>query len=127
MALSKAQVNAWEFFHANAGGVVGSAAIGAWRLAQAEATAASRELSFTWEHDPYADHSWCDIKRPHEHEVLSCAVRDRDGRVLASLSGIFDAGRKYARVVEAELALEALEQIKAPVKHCATCTCEVTS
>ena len=43
-----------------------------------------------------------------EHETLVCTVRNSDGKVLASLGGICSPGRNYSRVIEAELAEEAI-------------------
>ena len=42
------------------------------------------------------------------NEVLCATLKDKDGHVLESLGGIGDPSRDYARMVEAELSLEAL-------------------
>jgi len=78
-------------------------------LARAEAEAERRGWIVDWEHDP---EEWQgDVERPFE--VLTAILRDGDGQVLASLGGIGMTGnrktdRDYGRVIEAELADEAL-------------------
>ncbi len=70
-------------------------------------------VSFAWLIDPDTDSSeWCD--EPPAYDQWVCVCRDPNGNVLASLGGI-DFGRDgspysdpYRRVVEAELAQEAL-------------------
>ena len=88
-------------------------------LAEAEAWAKDHELTFTWEHDPFGelgDHeAWCEAGCGRSHEILLCLARYRDGEVAASLSGIIDPDRNYARVIEAELALEARAETLASV------------
>jgi hypothetical protein len=82
---------------------------GAQELARAEAEAEARGWKVEWEHDP---EEWQgESERPFE--VLTAVLRDADGNVMASLGGIGMSGkssddRAYGRVVEAELALEAL-------------------
>lgn len=88
---------------------------GARRLAEAAEDAHAAGCSFDWDIDPYTDSSeWSDDPEPWEQ--WCCVMRDSDGTVLASLYGI-DFGRDgspwsdpYRRVVEAELALEALSR-----------------
>lgn len=76
-------------------------------LAKAERLAERFGLTFQWEHDPGAEplDSWDDDV---EHVAESCVCFAPDGRPLASLCGIWDADDTYRRVVEAELASEAL-------------------
>lgn len=82
-------------------------------LANAERRGARAELSFGWSIDPDNDSSeWCD--EPPAYEQWACVCRDANGIAVASLGGI-DFGRDglpysdpYRRVVEAELAQEAL-------------------
>jgi hypothetical protein len=75
-------------------------------LARAEAEASARGWRVEWEGDPeLPDH---DIADYEPKEVLGAVLRDQHGHVLASLWGIMDPSRNYARVIEAELALEAL-------------------
>lgn len=82
---------------------------GAQALARAEAEATARGWRVDWEEDP---EEWQgDSERPFE--VLSAVLRDAEGRVLASLGSIGMTGNRrtdadYGRVVEAELAAEAL-------------------
>lgn len=95
------------FFKENAGSVVGQRALGALKLARAEKLASDRGYSVEWEHDPDPDLSWADDReRKSIREVLCARLVSPDGQTEESLCGIVDPGRKYARVVEAELALE---------------------
>jgi hypothetical protein len=60
-----------------------------------------------------AHEDWCARERARRepscsHEVLWCALVDAEGAQLASLGGTIDPDRDYRRVIEAELALEAL-------------------
>lgn len=87
---------AFRFFHANAGGIVGQSALGAWDLAKAEEVASDRDWQVTWEYDDFEPGSECAI------------LHDEEGNVLASLGGIGGATDEYRRVVQAELASEAL-------------------
>lgn len=80
---------------------------GAKALARAEAEASARGWRVDWEGDPeLPDH---DIPDYEPKEVLGAVLRDEHGSVLASVWGIMDPDRNASRVVEAELALEALE------------------
>ena len=92
---------------------------GRWRgaLALADAERRARENVWTaeWEPDVWPHgHAGCDC----EHlEHMSCVLYDRRGVVLASLGSICGAGQNgYARVVEAELALEALAEIQSALE-----------
>ena len=110
-----AMVRAYFFFRQYGGGVVGEDALRSWRLARAEEYADAQEWTFTWEYDPSPDLSWCDdcakrshLRPGHEHpEVFTCLLRDESGKALASLGSI-EGDRNYRRVVQAELALEAM-------------------
>jgi len=94
-----------DFFKKHAG----AKARGARRLADAEAEAEERGWKVDWEDDP---EEWQgDDERPFE--VLTAVLRDGEGNVLDSLGGIGMTGNRledqnYGRVVEAELAVEAL-------------------
>jgi hypothetical protein len=68
-------------------------------------------LTFSWVDDDAADPSWV---QPGSgvNEVLGCVVKDRHGDVLASLWGITDPDNAYCREVEADLAAEALAEIR---------------
>lgn len=123
--------NAFAFFKAHAGGIVGEAAKGALALARAEAWAQTNAysdvtgtgLEYVWEFDEFADWSWLEqdfipqSERDKEHEVTQvalvrvtkCTECGKETReTLASLGGIFDADANYRRVIEAELALEVM-------------------
>lgn len=80
---------------------------GAIDLARAESIAASRGWRAKWEHsqEPY---EMGDAETDMPSEVLDCLLYDENGSVIGSLGQIGDPSRQYARVVEAELASEAL-------------------
>lgn len=99
---------AYEFFRKHAGYVVGKSAAGALALARAEAAACALGWEVEWEHDGF---EW-DGEGDAPEEVLAAVLKDEDGNVLEVLGGIGDPDRNYARVVEAELALEALARKK---------------
>lgn len=115
-ANSKAALRrAFGFFHENAGWAAGRKAIGALELARAEAAAANNGWRVVWSQDEdpdLGDHAyWCADERAgrqHDHDVECADLQDDTGHTLATLCGIIDADRDYRRVVEAELALEAL-------------------
>jgi hypothetical protein len=101
------------FFKRHAGGIVGEASKGALALARAERYARDHDWETEWKWDDDADWSWLDQKgfekeKAKDHEVYYAVLRNKNGTVLASLGGIFDPSREYQRVVEAELALEAM-------------------
>jgi hypothetical protein len=79
---------------------------GAFRLAAAECALENRGARVEWEHDE-APYDPGDNVGYEPKEVLCAVLRDSSGKVLESLCGIDDPTRAYARVVEAELALEA--------------------
>lgn len=90
-------------------------------LARAEREAQRQGIRFQWQNDELgcigcdcrSDDCPCSTGEPHE--TLYCFAyqpSENDSRViLASLGGICGATDSYRRVVEAELALEALEQL----------------
>jgi hypothetical protein len=91
------------------------------RLADAEKKARAAGISFQWEIDPdIKSADWIDPKEDGDEyrgpwETWKCIAIDGENNHVASLSGI-DFGRNgepwgdnYRRVVEAELALEAIE------------------
>lgn len=93
-------------------GCIGQDALSAWQLAKARCIAELAEWEFGWPWDDCPDLSWMsDEERQKEHEVLGCVLRDSSGNVRDSLWGIVDPDDEYARLVEAELALEALGAI----------------
>lgn len=87
----------------------------AQRLAKAEREAFSRGWRVDWDQEMDPDLSWCDEcssgehdKYEHMNSTESAVLRDEEGRVLASLGNIDRPDRNYRRLVEAELADEAL-------------------
>lgn len=100
---------AYAFFKENAGYVVGRSAEGALALARAEAIASSLGWDVDWEEDP-EEYQMGDAEEEPPNEVYNAMLRDEDGKVIGSLGGIGDPSRSYQRVVEAELALEALHE-----------------
>ena len=80
-------------------------------LADAEQVAIEEEWTYGWDYDQYPDLSWMtDEERRGHHEVLVCVLRDSGGDVLASLGGIVDPDTNYMRVIQAELAAEAIAE-----------------
>lgn len=98
------------FFRKHAGSVIGREEENARALAHAEQEATARGWNVEWSHDPEGWDSLGDIDPETVKEVLSAVLRDENGGVLASLGSIVDPDRAYGRVVEAELALEALSE-----------------
>lgn len=96
---------------------------GKWRtareLAHAEAEAQRLNLSFNWDYDPDGcigcdcGQTDCACASSEPHETLYCWVEDEQGNNLASLGGICGADCNYKRVVEAELAQEAIAALQA--------------
>lgn len=86
---------------------------GAKLLAEAEAYALDHGWSYRWEDDPEGWDSLGDVPVEDVSEVLGVALLDENGKTLESLGGVsfghnFPDNRRYGRVVEAELALEAM-------------------
>jgi hypothetical protein len=102
--MDKSTMRAYRFFHENAVGIVGERAIGAMLQVRAEREAAERDWCFCWE--PDYDDSADGNTTPRER--FSCLLRDFEGNVLARLGSIGDPSPDYCRVIEAELAAEAL-------------------
>jgi hypothetical protein len=83
-------------------------------LAEAEAVGKRLEYSFEWDWDECPDLSFMsDEEREQEHEVLCCRIVDPETArySLASLCGIVDPDHNYRRVIEAELASEAIAEL----------------
>ncbi len=109
---------AFRFFREHAGYVVGERALCAMRLARAEERleriTEQGGARIVWDFDDFADLSWMDAEElKREHEVLACRVEFRCAscrgwQTVAALCGIVDASNDYRRVIEAELAAEAL-------------------
>jgi hypothetical protein len=108
--------DAVAFFWEHAGYCVGRRVAGACSLARAEETAADEGWAFGWFDDEPAE-DWDDDARAYRlHPAESCYVRGDTGepdagRILGSLHGIIGADANYRRVIEAELAAEALAQL----------------
>ncbi len=87
-------------------------------LAKAEARATSNGYSFAWDIDPDSNSSDFSNRKPY-YDLWFCLCRDASGHIVASLYAIdFGAGgspwgQPYRRVVEAELASEALSAVAA--------------
>lgn len=86
------------------------------RLARAEEYAKEKGWRFDWEEEQEPDLSWLEEgDDPSEHETLTVLLRDEHGHVLGSLGNVDflrhghdRENREYGRLVEAELALEAM-------------------
>lgn len=78
-------------------------------LAKAERDAAALGFTFEWTDDWSCNHEKEFSYTPHACE--SCVCYDGDSNVVASLGCIDDATREYRRMVEAELAMEALAEV----------------
>ena len=104
---------AYRFFHANMGGIVGQRALGAISLARAEEHASAHGWYSEWKYDEYGHQEYWEESGYIPEEVLACILYDEAGNVLDSLWGIGDPDRSYRRVVEAELASEALAELRA--------------
>jgi len=104
-------------------------------LAEAEVYAWDHDWVFSWEYDDNGC-SGCDCGSPDcpcasgaEHETLGCILFNREQRAhgnvippqiaLASLWGICEPTTEYRRVVEAELASEALYNLRSLALVCA--------
>lgn len=114
-------LSAYRFFR-----TMGSAADIALRLARAETYADAHGWVTAWEHDDcgedgLGDHGlWCPTARLYahtkregdrcEHEILCAVLKAPTGDILGSLGACIDVSRDYARLVSAELALEAMSE-----------------
>jgi hypothetical protein len=86
---------------------------------KAEQHARNLGWEFEWEFDQDPDLSWMtDEDRKQEHEVLCCRIPDPENTrfSLPSLCGITDPDSNYRRVVEAELASEALAEYEREIE-----------
>jgi len=82
----------------------------AFELAYAEQYAKQCGWAYQWEDDPEPDLSWA-IAEENGYEIETVemvTLYDQGGKWLDSLCGITDATREYRRVVEAELAANAM-------------------
>lgn len=126
MTIIQSTLRRFRFFRAHAGGVVGECAVGALRLARAEAllfAQAGDRVRFVWTYD--GDHDkgprdwgWSDAEvarwehQDHCCEVLSMYV---DGEMVDCLGGIWDADGDYRRVLEAEMLSTYLSSTAVPL------------
>lgn len=90
---------------------------GARALARAEQEASNHGVTFEWQWDESGcggcdcgSHD-CACSTGAEHETLGCVAKHATVRLCASLWGICGASREYRRVVEAELAQEAVAEL----------------
>jgi hypothetical protein len=118
---------AFKFFYANAGysydpktqAPAQGKAKCARSLAAAERKASALGWTFDWVFDDQpcmgceCGSESCDCFTGEPHETFGCVLRDENGESLESLWGICKPTREYRRVVEAELASEALAYRKA--------------
>lgn len=81
----------------------------AWELVKAERAGCDAGLTFEWEHEW---EQW-DGDCPAPVYLMCCLCRDASGVVVASLGmvGVNSLDDPYLRVVEAELASEALDML----------------
>jgi len=85
----------------------------AQRLAAAEAFAREADWYFEWDLDApgrMLDRPQGENGEPIGDECFYCQLLDKDGEMLECLCGIWDPSREYRRVVEAELALQAMAE-----------------
>lgn len=78
------------------------------KLARAEKFATDSGWTVEWIQDP-EEYQLGDSEEP-PREVLCAVLHDSSGNVLTSLGGIADPDKNYARVIEAELALDKMPQ-----------------
>lgn len=86
---------------------------GAHALAHAETEAARRGWWFDWQEDPYASDNEYEGAEDNDHFIVT--LRDEEGNALDTMGGVAFSkrgssmeDRNYRRVVEAEMAAEAL-------------------
>jgi hypothetical protein len=88
-------------------------------MAQAEAYAQDHQWIWEWNIDDsgcigcMCTSPNCPCSTGESHETLYCVLYDEHGEHLASLSGICGATKSYRRVIEAELAQEAMATVSA--------------
>ena len=84
-------------------------------LAKAEQYAEEQGWTVEWDYDQ-DEYQLGDAEDKMPDEVLVAVLKDADGHVLESLGGIGDPSPSYQRLVEAELALEAMPSALLPAK-----------
>ena len=87
----------------------------AMKLAKAEQHAEEQGWTVEWDYDQ-DEYQLGDAEDKMPDEVLIAVLKDADGHVLESLGGIGDPSPSYQRLVEAELALEAMPSALLPAK-----------
>lgn len=81
-------------------------------LAEAEEEVSKRGFTFEWEQDGMTNSEWTD--EGPEYYTWNCCLRDENGKIVGSLCGCDFGpegkpwGNPYMRVVQAEIALEAI-------------------
>ena len=109
-------LSAYRFFSEHAGwSTPPGKACCALAYARAERDARTLGYTFAWTADPepseYQDHKG----RWHtDYDAEMCEIIDPDGRCTGSLRGIIGATPAYRRVIEAELASEAIAREAVP-------------
>lgn len=104
-------VRRYHFFREYGATVVGESAACAFALAKAEQEAEERGFVAKWEPSQYP-YELGDAETEYPDEVWDCIVETADGALGAALCSIGDPSRAYCRVVEAQLALEVLSQVR---------------
>jgi hypothetical protein len=87
----------------------------AMKLAKAEQLAEEQGWTVEWDYDQ-DEYQLGDAEDKVPDEVLVAVLKDADGHLLESLGGIGDPSPSYQRLVDAELALEAMPSALLPAK-----------
>ena len=77
-------------------------------LVKAEEASRESGFSYTWETDKHQD-VWKKVYGTDE-EIFSCTLRNSDGEVLGTATAIVEPNDEMKRLVQAELAEEALRK-----------------
>ena len=89
-------------------------------LMMAEEYAKESDWEYDWDIDPDAE-PVDPADKDEAGEALYCRLVNRHGLVLESLYGIWEPTKEYRRVVEAELALEAMARELGMARPCGQC------
>jgi hypothetical protein len=111
-------IRAYRWFRGRSGAVGRDAAVALY-LARAELAVKDAGIRWSWEDDPYAWSDWhSDVRRGYSQESdrperieMVLAIGPDDEPLPVSLCGIFDADDDYRRLVQAELASEAIDAL----------------
>ena len=113
---------AFRFFHSRSG-AVGRAAIAAAALARAEDEAVCRGWRYDWAQDVLCDcaqdHGSPNIFCCDGSDCRRCILYTADGYVLTALGCICEPDANYCRLIEAELAAEAVAIEQEAERACA--------